>query len=108
LSRSCAGSSLPFSTTAIRAVYFTRKLQKIVPACEIEPDRRRAGEGLVRGSKFSHTLQEFFANPRRHLCQSSQLFHVEQFRGVEQRRQSRELAPNRVANQNCSTWNNLK
>ena len=33
----------------------------------------------MRGSEFSHTFQEFFANPRQHLCQSSQLFHVEQF-----------------------------
>jgi hypothetical protein len=32
----------------------------------------------MRGSEFSHTFQEFFANPRQHLCQSSQLFHVEQ------------------------------
>jgi hypothetical protein len=62
--------------------YFTGKLQKIMPACEIDPDRRRAGEKLVRGSNFSHKLQEFFANPRQHLCQSSQLFHVEQFGGV--------------------------
>jgi hypothetical protein len=33
----------------------------------------------MRGSEFSHTFQEYFANPRQHLCQFSQLFHVEQF-----------------------------
>jgi hypothetical protein len=45
---------------------------------------------------------------RKHLCQFSQLFHVEQFRGVEQRRLPRKLTPNRPwPAKNCSTWNNL-